>query len=257
MEILKIISRLMDYPTAELKEHTDELITCINDTRVISPQQRQGLVDLVDDIYGRELMDAQENYTGLYDRGRSLSLLLFEHVHGESRDRGQAMVDLMAQYEENGFHISVRELPDYIPLYLEYLSERPDLEAREGLADVAHIFGLLSARLQERDSHYSALFSSLLQISGQQVDVEALRERAANEERDDTPEALDRVWEEEAIKFGGDDQQEACPTQQFNPANSAGKIEKPVQTDPIHFVDIGKVKQSSAQQSSEQHSVRN
>jgi len=240
MQILKILSRLMDYPSADLKGHQTDLIESIRAAREISPEQREALVELVDDIYNRELMDAQEIYTGLYDRGRSLSLLLFEHVHGESRDRGQAMVDLMAQYEQNGFHISVRELPDYIPLYLEYLSERSDIEAREGLADVAHILGLLSARLQERGSRYAALFTALLQISGAQVDLSELREKAAGEERDDTPEALDKVWEEEAIKFGADDQQQACPSQR-------GAVETPVQTNPIHFVDSSKL--ASATQS--------
>ena len=140
----------------------------------------------------------------------------------------------MDQYNNNGFHISVKELPDYIPLYLEYLSEREDIEAREGLADVAHILGLLSARLQERGSHYAALFSALLQISGAEVDLSAMREKAANEERDDTLEALDKVWEEEAIKFGADDQQQACPSQR-------GPIEVPVQTNPVHFVDSTKL----------------
>ncbi len=247
MHIMKVISRLMDYPTAELQEHKDELISSIRQSRVISPEQREALVDLTNNIYDRELMDAQEIYTGLYDRGRSLSLLLFEHVHGESRDRGQAMVDLMAQYEAAGFYISVRELPDYIPLFLEYLSEGPDIEAREGLADIAHILGLLSARLQERDSHYSALFAALLQISGQNVDVSALRKRAAKEERDDTPEALDRVWEEEAITFGADDSQEACPSQSASLA-AAAAADLPLQADPIHFVNASKTPSSTVQQ---------
>src|SRR5690606_22756321 len=82
---------------------------------------------------GGDLVDVQARYSELFDKGRALSLLLFEHVHGESRDRGQAMVDLMAQYEAAGFAIGVRELPDYIPLYLEFLATREDLEAREGL----------------------------------------------------------------------------------------------------------------------------
>ncbi|MEJ2459788.1 MAG: hypothetical protein P8Y58_17260 [Novosphingobium sp.] len=49
---------------------------------------------LIDDLVTRDLYDAQERYVLLFDRTRKLSLHLFEHVHGESRDRGQAMVDL-------------------------------------------------------------------------------------------------------------------------------------------------------------------
>ncbi len=245
MDILKVISRLMDYPSAELATHQAALIEAIQGARVISPVQRQGLISLVNDIYGRELMDAQEIYTGLYDRGRSLSLLLFEHVHGESRDRGQAMVDLMNQYEQHGFAISVRELPDYIPLYLEFLSTRPELEAQEGLADIAHILGLLDARLQERGSQYAALFSALLQISGVDVDLPALREQAAGEERDDTPEALDKIWEEEAITFGADDGSNgACPSQ----ANRGPGAAKQPQAEAVHWVDKTQLQPLAAQQ---------
>ncbi|MFC6669246.1 nitrate reductase molybdenum cofactor assembly chaperone [Marinobacterium aestuariivivens] len=146
-------------------------------------------------------MDAQENYVGLFDRGRSLSLLLFEHVHGESRDRGQAMVDLMAVYEKNGFVLDSRELPDYLPLFLEYLSKRPQQEAEQWLGEVCHILSLLEVRLSERGSDYAVLFETLLGIAGVSVEREALREKVAAEARDDTPEALDRVWEEEMVRF--------------------------------------------------------
>lgn len=209
MDILKVISRLMDYPKAELQGQVAELESAILASREISPAMRQRLTGLLHQIYDGDLMDAQELYSGLFDRGRALSLLLFEHVHGESRDRGQAMVDLLALYENLGYHIEVRELPDFIPLYLEFLAHRPDLEAREGLADVAHILGLLSARLRERDSDYDALFDSLLMISGVPVNLDELRSKAAGEERDDTPEALDKIWEEEAVTFGAGD---SCPS---------------------------------------------
>ena len=211
MDILKVISRLMDYPSAELQAQTSELESVILASREISPAMRQHLNDLLHQIYDGDLMDAQELYSGLFDRGRALSLLLFEHVHGESRDRGQAMVDLLNLYERHGFHIDVRELPDFIPLYLEFLAHRPDLEARMGLADVAHILGLLSARLKERDSAYDALFDGLLMISGAPVDVEELRTVAAGEQRDDTPEALDKIWEEEAVTFGAGNG-DSCPS---------------------------------------------
>ena len=124
MRILKVISLLLDYPSELLRDNHDELAGVITMAREISPTQRIALVGLLDELAGGDLMDVQERYSELFDKGRALSLLLFEHVHGESRDRGQAMVDLMAQYTEAGFAIDVRELPDYIPLYLEYLATR-------------------------------------------------------------------------------------------------------------------------------------
>jgi nitrate reductase delta subunit len=205
VNIIKVISRLMDYPSAELQGNVPEVESVITDAREVSPEMRQQLVHLLHVIYDGELLDAQEAYTGLFDRGRSLSLLLFEHVHGESRDRGQAMVDLLSIYAEHGFSINARELPDHIPLHLEFLAHQPDLEIREGLSDVSHILGVLSARLQERESPYAALFDSLLMISGVNVDISELREKVAGEKRDDTHEELDKIWEEEAVTFGAGD----------------------------------------------------
>ncbi len=205
MNILKVISRLMDYPSAELQGRAAEIEAVIHDAREISPAMRRRLVALLREIYGGDLMDAQEIYTGLFDRGRALSLLLFEHVHGESRDRGQAMVDLMNIYQRDGFTINARELPDFIPLYLEYLAHRPALEVREGLVDISHILGLLSARLQQRESAYACLFDALLMIGGVELNAGELREKVAAEKRDDTPEELDKIWEEEAVTFGAGD----------------------------------------------------
>ncbi|OMH39119.1 nitrate reductase molybdenum cofactor assembly chaperone [Motiliproteus sp. MSK22-1] len=218
MNILKVISVLMNYPTEELQQFAGELTEEVRSAREIPPELREQMVGLVDSVCRRDLMEVQEEYGVLFDRGRSVSLLMFEHVHGESRDRGQAMVDLMSNYERNGYDIAVRELPDYIPLYLEFLAQRPEIEARQGLADVGHIFGVISARLQERQSLYSVLFDALLIIGGTQVDIEKLKAEAAAEERDDTMEAMDKVWEEEQVTFMANQSPEAgCRPQTHRP----------------------------------------
>ena len=235
MQILKVISLLLDYPTEALQGGRDELVAAISAAREISPQQRAALLQLLDTLAASDLMDIQERYSELFDKGRSLSLLMFEHVHGESRDRGQAMVDLMAQYEDAGFAIGVRELPDYIPLYLEYLATREDLEAREGLADVEHLLALLAARLQERESPYAGCFTALLQIAGcePQQAVAELLEQVAGETRDDSLEALDKIWEEEAVDFLQAEQQDRCPSQTTQPGKAREEV--PVQ---LHWVDF-------------------
>lgn len=235
MRILKVISLLLDYPTEQLVAGRDELDQAIATSREISPAQRSALIELLNLICDNDLMDGQEHYGALFGRGRSLSLLMFEHVHGESRDRGQAMVDLMAQYEEAGFAIGVKELPDYIPLYLEYLSTCEDLVAREGLADVAHLLALLAARLDERDSAYASCLRALLQIAGiePQEALAEVREQVAAEVRDDSLEALDKIWEEEAVDFMQAEQQDRCPSQ----ASLPGKAREESAI-PLHWVDF-------------------
>lgn len=201
MRNLKIISALLDYPEAELLQGEAELVAELRDDPFLETQQKDQLITFVEQLCSRDLMDLQEEYVGLFDRGRSISLLLFEHVHGESRDRGQAMVDLMAVYETQGFMIDQRELPDYIPLFLEFLSLRPEQEVRQWLADVAHILALLEARLHKRESNYAILFEALLSLTGVAVEREELKQKVASEQRDDTPDALDKVWEEEMVRF--------------------------------------------------------
>jgi nitrate reductase delta subunit len=204
MNSLRIIGLLLDYPSEDLWEHKMELLEAVTQSAELNAEQRLDLALFITDFCKRDLLDMQSAYTGLFDRGRATSLLLFEHVHGESRDRGQAMVDLMDQYREAGLEIDSRELPDYLPLYLEYLTTREEQQAREGLRDIAPILALLSARLQERDSHYAELFDLLLALSGSDIATETVREGIKQEARDDTPAALDAVWEEEQIKFLGE-----------------------------------------------------
>lgn len=201
---LLVISRLLEYPDAALWQHQQELRDALADGNVLDLQQAAQLNGFISSLCSQDLLDAQASYSELFDRGRATSLLLFEHVHGESRDRGQAMVNLMNQYQQAGMEIDSRELPDHLPLYLEYLSQRDEAEARGGLQDVAPILALLAARLKQRESDYAVLFDVLLGISQSDVAVESVSQQIANEARDDTPQALDAVWEEEQVKFVAD-----------------------------------------------------
>lgn len=204
MRILKVISLLLDYPTEQLREGYLELAKAISGAREISPEQRGALRLLLEELVGGDLMDVQERYSELFDKGRALSLLLFEHVHGESRDRGQAMVDLLAEYEAAGFQLAARELPDHLPLFLEYLSTRDEAEIGRWLGEISHILALLAARLEERNAEHALVPKALLALIGATELIEAHRPVVAAEEPDHTPQALDRVWEEEAVRFSAE-----------------------------------------------------
>ena len=201
MLALKVISRLLDYPSEALFSHADDLVRVVNESQQLSDENRKELVDLILELTSTDLYDAQEQYDLLFDRGRALSLLLFEHVHGESRDRGQAMVDLMAEYTSRGFEISSKQLPDYIPLYLEFLSEQDESYAQEWLSDISHILTILSERLLERKCRYRALFDALIELSGATVDREKIAKAVQKEQPDDTMEAIDEAWEDKEIRF--------------------------------------------------------
>jgi len=211
MQLLKVLARVLEYPTEELQASKDALIAAVLEDSRLPRQNKEQLLRCVEMVCDGDLLDMQENYVGMFDKGRATSLLLFEHVHGESRDRGQAMVDLMEEYRSNGLEIDARELPDYLPLFLEYLSTRPLDEIQNWLEDIHHILGLLGERLYQRESFYHVVMDSLLTLSGRVANRQELARIVASEERDDTPEALDKVWEEEMVKFV-DDQGSSCST---------------------------------------------
>ena len=218
MKSLKLIGVLLDYPADTLWQHREELLAATADDSLPALRGKQ-LADFVVALLDLDPMLAQERWLGLFDRGRSMSLLLFEHIHGESRDRGQAMVDLIESYRKHGFELASKELPDYIPLVLEYLSLRPADEIKDWLGHTSHILELLAARAVERESPYALLFEILVEIGQGKVDLTVMRQRAAREVRDDTPEAMDQVWEEEAVRFGPEAPADDCAPPRRLPAN--------------------------------------
>ena len=209
MSLLKLVGVLLDYPQDELWRHGEELLAAADDPG-LPKHRRADLARFVRGLLDTDPLVAQDQWLSTFDRGRAMSLLLFEHIHGESRDRGQAMVDLIEAYRKNGFELSAKELPDYLPLLLEYLAQRPTAEAREWLHHVSHIVGLLAARAGERKSPQAVLFEILVEFADGKLDLGALRQRASEEPRDDTPEVMDRLWEEEAVRFGPDAPGEDC-----------------------------------------------
>jgi len=239
MLILKVISRLLDYPTAEMFAAKDELKGIVETCEELTNQNRSQLLDFIEQLTTKDIFDAQESYDLLFDRGRALSLLLFEHVHGESRDRGQAMVDLMNVYKTNGFEVNSSQLPDYIPLYLEFLSEQPPEFIEEWLGDICHLLTMLSERLIDRECYYSVLFDSLVEISGQEIDAEQraeISEAVKAEERDDTVEVIDKEWEDKEIRF--DDPMVGDCKSNTNSANGLHQSQNSLDPNTVHQVPI-------------------
>jgi nitrate reductase delta subunit len=199
----KALSALISYPNEEIKADARECLAAIEGEGLLPAPVVRRLALLIDELAANDLYDLQERYVLLFDRTRSLSLHLFEHVHGESRDRGQAMIDLKAQYEQHGLYLAAAELPDFLPLFLEFLSTLPLREACELLAQPAHILAGLGERLRKRSSPYAAVFGALTALASAAPDAAALA--AVLEEPDPDPTdlaALDAAWEEEPVTFG-------------------------------------------------------
>ena len=200
---LKALSALLTYPSAELQDAAPEIGLALAQGRLIPAGVWRQLSKLTTELATGDLYDLQERYVLLFDRTRSLSLHLFEHVHGESRDRGQAMIDLKAQYEQADLFMSAAELPDFLPLFLEFLSTRPIKEACETLGQPAHIFVALAERLRKRQSVYEAVFRALVALAAVKPKDEEVSVLLSLPDPDATDlAALDAAWEDEPVNFG-------------------------------------------------------
>jgi nitrate reductase delta subunit len=198
MSALKVLAALLTYPGEELQAALPEIATALAAERRLPVPLRASLARLIEEMQATDLLDLQERYVGLFDRNPSLSLHLFEHVHGDSRDRGMAMVHLVDMYRRQGLEIEARELPDYLPLFLEFLSLLPEEEAGPLLADAGPVLATIGARLARRGSAYAAVFEGLGALSGS--DMPAADDGKADDT--DSLAALDRAWEEAAVTFG-------------------------------------------------------
>lgn len=199
----KALSALLSYPTEELQQATGELLDALRDEALLSSAARRGLEQLIGEIADGDIFDLQERYVLLFDRTRSLSLHLFEHVHGESRDRGQAMIDLAGIYAKNGLVISATELPDFLPLFLEFLSIRPVAEARALIGETAHIIVALGERLTKRGSAYASIFIALTEVALTAPQEALIQALGAEPDVDpDDLAALDAAWQDEPVNFG-------------------------------------------------------
>lgn len=196
---LKAFAALLGYPSAELKAHAREIAEAIRSEGALARPGLRRLQPLLDRIGNADLLDLQSDYSELFDRSRSLSLHLFEHVHGDSRERGQAMIDLGQQYLESGFYLDASELPDFIPVFLEYAAYLPVVEARETLGQPAHVFAALAERLDKRGSDYASVFHGIVTLAGARPDLAAIAQVDENTPPVDVP--VEDDWEETPVSF--------------------------------------------------------
>jgi nitrate reductase delta subunit len=187
MREFRALAALLSYPEREL-------VDALPDLHKVLP----GMQGLLGELHATPLITLQESYVELFDRSRALSLHLFEHVHGESRDRGQAMVDLAQTYATRGFAVADNELPDYLPAFLEFVSTLPAEEGKNLLKETTHIVRGLGDRLAERGSFYAAVFAELLRLAGEPGLTKEIR--LSQPLKEDLA-ALDKSWMEKPVTF--------------------------------------------------------
>ena len=199
---LKAFSILLCYPKADVRESAPGFADLVRAEGLIEEPHLGDFLDFLSDFSHQDLYDLQERYVFLFDRTRSLSLQLFEHVHGESRDRGQAMVNLLEIYEQHDLALNARELPDYLPLFLEFTSTLPLSEARAMIREIQHIISVLEERLRKRNSSYASVFGGINALAqGKEGEMHAGDILDLPDDDPEDLEELDHLWEEQPVTF--------------------------------------------------------
>ncbi|SAL44337.1 nitrate reductase subunit delta [Caballeronia udeis] len=174
--IYTLLSTLLDYPEPELIEAMNEIG---RELKTLPEAGQVALQPLLALLKEHPLIELQENYVATFDRNPAHSLHLFEHVHGESRDRGQAMVDLLDEYRRLGLEMATNELPDHVPLFLEVLGNIDPAEARLLLDEAIHVLAALGDRLARDTSPYAGVFTvlrSMTDVVPQAAEVPPIRD---------------------------------------------------------------------------------
>ncbi|MFG6464999.1 nitrate reductase molybdenum cofactor assembly chaperone [Roseateles sp. BYS87W] len=200
---LRVLAHLLSYPDTSLRDHMAEMTAALQRERALGADRLEELSALMQHLRGARAMDVEAHYVETFDRGRGTALHLFEHVHGDSRDRGPAMIDLLQTYEQAGLYLAPGELPDHLTVVLEYASTQPPAQARAFLRELTHILQAIFSALLRRESPYASVLAAVLELAG---------EKAQAVKIPDEP-TLDESWEEPAAFGGCSTQGQASPGQ--------------------------------------------
>ena len=207
---LRVLAALLAYPDAQARRHLPEMRELLRVEAAVPPSRRAEIEALMETLQRADPLESEAAYVEMFDRGRATSLHLFEHVHGDSRDRGPAMIDLGETYAKAGLILTSTELPDYLPAVLEFVSTQPPREARAFLSEIVHILNAVFGALCKRGSAYASLLGALIELAGEKAQPVEPR----------TEEPLDESWEEPVV---------------FDGCSAKGQA-KPGQAQPIHVV---------------------
>lgn len=195
----KVLSLLLSYPNKELQDFLPQVENILKEDYLLQEDKISGLIEFCNRFNRLDLINWQEEYVQLFDYSRSVSLHIFEHIKGDSRDRGQAMVNLMEFYKVRGMQLTTKELPDYIPAFLEFISTLTTEKAAELLGETVHVMDRINEALNESGNTYSSIFQAIISLSAKKPDKAITQEMIKNEK----PLDLDAEYEEEPVTFGG------------------------------------------------------
>ena len=188
---LRALAALLQYPGAALRTALPEIAKGIEGESALSRPRTAELVALARRMAATDPWEVEASYVETFDRGRATSLQVFEHVHGDSRERGAALVDLRTMYEQAGLRLAEGEMPDYLPVVLEFASTQPERTAREFLGELEHVLQVIFSALVERRSPYAAVLAAAIEVAGGKAEAVPIAAEPALDEAWAEPPAFD------------------------------------------------------------------
>ena len=207
---LRALALLLSYPDADMRSKLTDVMSVLSLERALSPSRISELKNLTEQLQSLDPLEVESRYVETFDRGRSTCLNLFEHVHGDSRDRGPAMIDLSQTYAQSGLVLDPDELPDHLCVVLEFASTQTEDVAKSFLDEMAHILNSIFSALLKRESPYAAVIAAVLELSGHKAQAVNIP----------VEESIDSSWQE---------------PEAFDGCQSRGQS-KPNLEQPLHFV---------------------
>ena len=207
---LRALALLLSYPDADMRSKLTDVMSVLSLERALSPSRISELKNLSEQLQSLDPLEVESRYVETFDRGRSTCLNLFEHVHGDSRDRGPAMIDLSQTYAQTGLVLDPDELPDHLCVVLEFASTQTEDVAKLFLDEMAHILNSIFSALLKRESPYATVIAAVLELSGHKAQAVNIP----------VEESMDSSWQE---------------PEAFDGCQSRGQS-KPNVEQPLHFV---------------------
>jgi nitrate reductase delta subunit len=207
---LRALALLLSYPDANMRSKLTDVMSVLSLERALSQSRISELKNLSEQLQSLDPLEVESRYVETFDRGRSTCLNLFEHVHGDSRDRGPAMIDLSQTYAQSGLVLDPDELPDHLCVVLEFASTQTEDVAKSFLDEMAHILNSIFSALLKRESPYAAVIAAVLELSGHKAQAVNIP----------VEESMDLSWQE---------------PEAFDGCQSRGQS-KPNVEQPLHFV---------------------
>jgi nitrate reductase delta subunit len=207
---LRALALLLSYPDADMRSKLTDIMSVLSLERALSPSRISELKNLSEQLQSLDPLEVESRYVETFDRGRLTCLNLFEHVHGDSRDRGPAMIDLSQTYAQSGLVLDPDELPDHLCVVLEFASTQTEGVAKSFLDEMAHILNSIFSALLKRESPYAAVIAAVLELSGHKAQAVSIP----------VEDSMDSSWQE---------------PEAFDGCQSRGQS-KPNLEQPLHFV---------------------